>query len=277
MPLNSAVQNIFHLVSTIENQFTDLLTCDFSGNEIDRSPMPDIPSLIGKNGQFFLQKLIWDPIYVGMKNKLIMMTHLSSELGTETPDTISIKWLSLAVQWIESVVSKIKVSDQLHISLKDAEELAITGSDLFLNIEDKVKRSFSRHKIVLYTNKNTRNFSVRMARGGATHSVGGYTLRWIEFCFNSLRGDIFLHKDFVRKVDSFRSLDDMSISSLKTLSIIVEEAKSNLLIPPDQETIEAIHKMQVEYNWPTSKWNVAVTEETIVDPQSKICHDLWLK
>ena len=270
MPLSPTVQNIFRDALIIEDELQGLLTSDLCGNEVDRSSMPSIPSLIGPNGEFFLKKLIWDPIYVDMLNKLKKLNHISNELGTETPETISIKWLSCAVQWIESVVSKIKVSGKLHLSLQDAEELAIAGAKLFLNIEDTVKRSFSRHKIVLYTNKNTRNFSVRMARGGATHSVGGYTLRWIEFCFNSLRGDIFLHKDFIRKFDSFRSVDDLSISSLKALSTMLEEANNTLLILPDQETKEAIHEIQMQYNWPMG-------EETMICPRNKLCHALWQK
>jgi hypothetical protein len=270
MPLESAVRELFNKTAQVKQGLNELLTIDLYGDKVDRSEMPSVPSLIGPTGEFLLYKLIGSSMFESMGRKLKAMNNLCKDICIETPEILTVKWLTNSVQWIHSLTSKLIFgkSGKLELSIYDAEQLALMGSTLFLGIEDVVKRCVVKHKVVVYTNKNTRNFSVRIAKGGATHSVGGYVLCWIEFCFNSLRGDIYLYKQFGKEAHSICSRNDTSILSLKTLSDMLEKGKSNLLIPPYEETISDIHEFLKRHDWPISE----TTNET--KSKLELHHDL---
>ena len=245
MPLEATVKNVYNKAKKIEDELNDLLTHELYGDEVDRDSIPDEPSLIGPEGQFYFKKLIWSSMYGQMNDKLRSMNALCDDLSIKTPEITTIRWISSATQWIETIVPKMDFgkSRKLQISIDDAEELAVTGSSIFLGVDDIVKRCVSRHKIVLYSSKKSRNFTVKIARGGTMYSVGGYVLRWIEFCFNALRGDLYLSNEMTKKLDSLCYQNNDSIASLEELSDLVDEAERELLIPPDATTMENAYEL----------------------------------
>ena len=164
----------------------------------------------------------------------------------KTTEVITMQWISAAVEWIDSLSSLMVFGEKakLELSLENAEDLAISGASVLLGVEDLVKKSILRHKISLYTNEKTRNFSVKIARGGTTHSMGAYVLRWIEACFNGLRGDIYATYEFSRSVEEFSTeLDDSSNPTIASLS----EMRENLFVTPTKEVIQSFAELKTSF------------------------------
>lgn len=267
MPLHAIVKRVYHNVSTIEDELKDILTSDIDSDDIDRTPIPTSPSLIGSNGEFCLFKLVGNHTFVEMQQRLRVIDDLCEELDDiKTTEVITIQWISSAVQWIESLSSLMVFGKKakLELSLENAEDLAISGATVLLGVEDVVKKSILRHKISLYTNEKTRNFSVKIARGGTTHSMGAYVLRWIEACFNGLRGDIYATYEFTRSVEEFSSeLDDLSIATIASLS----EMKDNLFVTPTKEVIQSFAELNRNFGPQTDVGRKVTNTITDIVPQ----------
>ncbi len=247
LPLHSVVQRVFDSVSIIEDELKAILTADIDSDDIDRTPIPTCASLIGSQGEFSIFKLVGGKIFMEMQNSLHKVDKLCNELDDiKTTEVITIQWISSAVHWIESLSSLMAFgkNGKLELSLENAEELAISGSSILLGVEDVVRKCILRHKISLYTNDKTRNFSVKVARGGITHSLGAYVLRWIEYCFNGLRGDIYATYEFTKSVENFSSQNGSCREAIRALS----EIKANLFVSPAKETNEYFHDLCKKHN-----------------------------
>lgn len=237
LPLHSVVQRVLENVTTIENELNAILTSDIDSDDIDRTPIPTSPSLLGDDGEFFLFKLIGGNIFLQMQQSLHRVDALFDELDDiKTSEVITMQWISTAVRWVESLSSQMVFgkNGKLELSLPKAEELAVSGASILLGVEDVVRKCILRHKISLYTNDKTRNFSVKVARGGITHSIGAYVLRWIEYCFNGLRGDIYETYRFTQSVENFPPEDGSYEEAIESMSDI----RANLFVSPTKETNE---------------------------------------
>lgn len=246
LPLEPVVRQIYEGTVTVETELNKLLTFDIYSDKVDRIPIPDTLSLIGPRGEFYLKKICGNSSYKEMQNRLTAMVASCDELLADTPETRTIRWLSNAINWIENIASKLTIGHRgkMQLSSEDAEDLVVMGSKIFLEIEDIIKRCMIKYKIVLYANKQTRYFTVTIARGGAIHSIGGYVLRWVEFCFNGLRGDIYLASQLEQKLQSYCPENNDSVSTTsEKLSELVEEAEEDLLIPPTREVMENVYNV----------------------------------
>ncbi len=229
----------------METELNNLLTFDIYSDKEDRVPIPDVLSLIGPKGEFFLKKICGSSSYKEMQNRLTAMVASCDELLADTPETRTIRWLSNAISWIEIIASKLTIGHRgkMQLSSEDAEDLVLMGSKIFLEIEDVIKRCMAKYKIVLYANKQTRYFTVTIVRDGAIHSIGGYVLRWVEFCFNGLRGDIYKTSQLEQKLQSYCPRNNESVSASEELSELVEEAEEDLFIPPARKVMENVYNV----------------------------------
>ena len=251
MQLESTVEQIYERAISVEYGLKALLTFDLYGDTVDRAIIPNTPSLLGPNGEFYFNKVIASSMYKQMQQNLNSLLCQCDELSANTHEAVTIRWLRNVIEWVENVSTYLKIGPygKYQLSFEDTENLIILGSNIFLDVDDVVKRTMSKYKIGIHANRNTRYFAVKIAKGGATHSIGGYVLRWIEFCFNGLRGDLYLSNELDKKLlDLYVESSKESASgasgasgaiSNTTSSIkeLLQEAKTNLLILPDTQTM----------------------------------------
>lgn len=208
MPREAAVETVVKKAEEFELSLVDFLDKDYEGITADRARLPHTRSLVGKNGVFLLYRLTGSDLYLCLQKSLKSIAAIGSEVLAETPGKTTFEWITMAVSWIDDLRHAVtdhspfenSAVEKLVIPASDARKLLGEGRTLFLDIPEDVRKTLSKHKILLSTNKQTEKLTVVIGKGGAHHSLGGTVLRWCPLLLECLKSDVSKLDDWQARV-----------------------------------------------------------------------------
>jgi len=147
------------------------------------------------------------------------------------------------MKWIEAVADAVQVPEtagplnKLCVSLQDTESLIEEGHQLFFGLSDDGKKYLLKHRLSVVCRLSTGKVSVKNCKGGSNHSIGGTILRWVAFCYNGLRNDQANTKYWMKRADAMLNVKNSSRETRDSLEELLEEAKDNLVVAPEEEVL----------------------------------------
>eukprot|EP00934_Nitzschia_sp_Nitz4_P005871 Nitzschia sp. Nitz4//scaffold2_size372955//13852//18732//NITZ4_000354-RA/size372955-processed-gene-0.465-mRNA-1//-1//CDS//3329546569//5861//frame0 len=198
MPREDAMHRVLRSSTEFEAKLQKILGEDFSVQNPDRAAYPDSDSLVGKNGDFILFRLTGSELFQAMLPDMYELAEVAEDVLAETPGKHTFDWLKRSVDWIDDLNSCVAKESPfvdcrkklLVIPCADARRLVELGNDLFLNLAEDIKQTFSSHGIFVTTNKQGKSYRVAVKKSGAHHSMGGTVVRWCPILFECLKADV---------------------------------------------------------------------------------------
>lgn len=207
MPRERAVRNMLENTKKFDVELHDFLGKDYDGEDADRAAYPVAGSLVGSDGSFLLYRLTGSPLFSTLKREIFRIEEISNDVFAHTPGKATFDWIRNAVRWIEALnLAVLSVNEmtyaagryvqRLMIPAREAKRLLDEGESIFLEVPDDLRKTLSKYKIFISTNREGR-LTVRSKKGGAHHAIGVTAVCWCPFLFHSLRSDVAKHDTWI--------------------------------------------------------------------------------
>eukprot|EP00978_Attheya_sp_CCMP212_P048835 scaffold582451_cov51-Attheya_sp.AAC.2 len=193
MPREDAVCEVLDRAREMKAKLCQLLEVDFESGD-DKSALPEAESLIGRHGEFYLYRLTGGSSYSALHVAIKDTAAFADALLVNTSEKAAFEWVFRVFTWLENLKSSVKENKAAALALTihytDARSLLDSGSILFLEVCEEIRKVLSSHKVYLSSNKQTEKLNVVIGKGGAQQSLGGMVIKWATFLFECLRGDL---------------------------------------------------------------------------------------
>lgn len=257
IPEEEALAESLSQTIIIREKLIFLFATDCSAYDVERVALPSYASLLGKDGDFFLNKIIHHPLYHQLNTELAAIENHAKNMSVRTFEKVTYDWVQNMMSWIELVASKMFVPsivdktsplDRLCISLNDTKSLIDEGHRLFFSITDESKKYLLKHRLSVVTRESTGNVTVKRCKGGSNLSTGGTILRFVAFCYNSLRNDFASTMHWMKKADTLLQSENLSSGSKVSFRDLIQDAQENLVVAPDLDLLRKITEKGKEYD-----------------------------
>lgn len=202
--------------------------------------LPEADSLTGEAGEFLLYRLTGSPLFTSLKASIGNLSLIARDVLTDTPGKASFEWIQRAVGWIEALRDSVTrqntlwgSQNRLAIPATEARRLLAVGRSLFTDIPEDLRKTFSKHKIIISTNKQTGKIAVQVGKGGAPHSVGGTAIRWCPLLFECLKADVC-------------RLDEFDVNAVNICKEVAAHCESQKGKPSTEESVYNLYKLRDE-------------------------------
>jgi hypothetical protein len=234
MPREEAVRRMLEKTKKFEVQLHEFLGKDYEGADLDRSPYPEVGSLVADDGTFLLYRLTGSPLFHSLKSRIASIAEIADDVFADTPGKATFDWICQAVSWIESLHSAVTRDDlqvgefidsRLVIPGAVARKLLLEGEAILLDVPEDLRKTLIQHRIFVSTNQGG-NLTVKTTKGGAHHAAGVTVIRWCPFLFDSLKADVSRLDEWdnrIRKV----SADFISFNEKVKLPFCLHTTASN--------------------------------------------------
>ena len=222
---------------------------DHQGIDSDRCKIPEFPSLLGINGEFYLQRLIKSAAFDELKKELDSMETFANSLPVKTVDKITYHWILEAVKWVEKVASALYVPvskeiqfEQSFISLEDSISLINEASKLFFEMSSESKKYLLAHRLSISARASTGKIHVKNCKGGSNHSIGCSVLRWLAFCYNGMRNDLATSEYWMKRCETI--LNKKRSEEIAIYENLFLEVRNHLIIVPPLQLLSGLRRVK---------------------------------
>ena len=222
---------------------------DHQGIDSDRCKIPEFPSLLGINGEFYLQRLIKSAAFDELKKELDSMETFANSLPVKTVDKITYHWILEAVKWVEKVASALYVPvseeiqfEQSFISLEDSISLINEASKLFFEMPSESKKYLLAHRLSISARASTGKIHVKNCKGGSNHSIGCTVLRWLAFCYNGMRNDLATSEYWIKRCETI--LNKKRTEEIAVYENLFLEVRNHLIIVPPLQLLSELRRVK---------------------------------
>lgn len=281
MPREDAVRCMLKNTKRFEVELSSFLGEDHPCP--DRAPYPDMDSLVGVNGEFLLFRLTGSQPFRFLKSSISSISAIASNVFANTPGIATFDWIKKAVEWIDLLCDVVKQhpsvfernEQRLGIDFTSALKLLKEGESIFLDVPDDLRKTLSKHKIYVSTNKEGR-LTVKSKKGGAHYAVGTTAIRWCPVLFEALKSDVArtttwesainrLSLEFLEFRDQLASAEKLSDIHLLRyhafhyqLARLVNEGASLVVAPPDGMVASSLKLLENLHSFIGESSNVRV-------------------
>eukprot|EP00557_Chaetoceros_sp_GSL56_P007588 CAMPEP_0176499518 /NCGR_PEP_ID=MMETSP0200_2-20121128/12972_1 /TAXON_ID=947934 /ORGANISM="Chaetoceros sp., Strain GSL56" /LENGTH=1648 /DNA_ID=CAMNT_0017897947 /DNA_START=217 /DNA_END=5163 /DNA_ORIENTATION=+ len=249
MPEEEVLREALLFTTSMRERLLIIFSIDHLGFDTDRSTIPLRSSLIGDSGEFYLYRVTRSSAFLKLKMELDGMESYANSLPVKTVDKVTYSWIVDVVKWIESVADAVftlqSFMTKCCISAHDASLLIEDGRKIFFGLPDESKKYLLSHRLSVNSRPSTGNVHVKNCKGGSNYSIGCSVLRWVVFCYNALRNDLKSTELWTNKANQ--------ATDIEALRNLLNEARSDLLVLPDINTLEQIARVVDSHSTPIVK------------------------